>query len=61
MLAIAAMTAAEKCKIIAIDIRSAIINVDTTPTEVEVHMKLNRVMTSMLMQFDPSYEKYWEL
>lgn len=30
-------------------------------TGVEVHIRLNRVMTSMVMQLDPSYEKYREL
>ena len=30
------------------------------PTGVEVHMRLNRVMTSMLMELDPSYEKHCE-
>ena len=31
------------------------------PTGIEVHMRLNRIMTSMLVQLDSSYEKYREL
>jgi hypothetical protein len=30
------------------------------PTGVEVHMRLNRVMTSMLINLDPSYQQYCE-
>ena len=30
------------------------------PTGVEVHMRLNRVMTSMLITLDPSYKRYQE-
>lgn len=30
------------------------------PTGVDVHMRLNRVMSSMLMQLDPSFRKYRE-
>ena len=30
------------------------------PTEIEVHMRLNRVMTSMLITLDPSYKRYQE-
>jgi Reverse transcriptase (RNA-dependent DNA polymerase) len=61
VLAIAAIAAAESRKVIAIDIGGAFLNADMAPTGVEVHMRLNRVMTSMLMQLDPSYEKYREL
>jgi Reverse transcriptase (RNA-dependent DNA polymerase) len=60
VLAIAAIAAAESRKVIAIDIGGAFLNADMAPTGVEVHMRLNRVMTSMLMQLDPSYEKYRE-
>ena len=45
---------------IAIDIGCACLNTGLAPTGIEVHMRLNRVMTSMLMQLDPSYEKYRE-
>jgi dihydroxyacetone kinase DhaKLM complex PTS-EIIA-like component DhaM len=60
VLAIAAIAAAERRKVIAIDIGGAFLNADMAPTRVEVHMRLNRIMTSMLMQLDPSYEKYRE-
>ena len=54
VLAIAAIAAAENQKGIVIDIVGAFLNADMAPTGVEVHMRLNRVMTSMLMQLDPS-------
>jgi Reverse transcriptase (RNA-dependent DNA polymerase) len=60
VLAIAAIAAMESRKVIAIDIGGAFLNADMAPTGVEVHMRLNRVMTSMLIQLDPSYEKYRE-
>ena len=60
VLAIAAIAAAENQKGIVIDIVGAFLNADMAPTGVEVHMRLNRVMTSMLMQLDPSYSKYCE-
>ena len=60
VLAIAAIAAAESRKVIAIDIGGAFLNADMAPTGVEVHMRLNRVMTSMLIQLDSSYEKYRE-
>ena len=54
VLTIAAIAAAENQKGIVIDIVGAFLNADMAPTGVEVHMRLNRVMTSMLMQLDPS-------
>jgi Reverse transcriptase (RNA-dependent DNA polymerase) len=57
VLAIAAIAAAESRKVIAIDIG---LNADMVPTGVEVHIRLNRVITSMLMQLDPSCERYRE-
>ena len=60
MLSIAALAASEGCKVVAIDIGGALLNADMAPTEVEVHMRLNRVMTSMLITLDPSYKRYQE-
>ena len=53
VLAIAAIAAAESRKVIAIGVGGAFLNADMAPTGVEVHMRLNRVMTSMLMELDP--------
>jgi hypothetical protein len=44
--------------VIAIDIGGEFLNTEMASTGVEVHMRLNRIMTSMLMQLDPSYEEY---
>lgn len=55
MLALAAIAASESHKVIAISIGDASLNTDMTPAG--VHMRRNRVMTSMIMQLDPSYEK----
>ena len=58
VLAIAAIAAAENRKVIAIDIGGAFLNADMSPTGVDVHMRLDRVMSTMLVQLDPSYEKF---
>ena len=58
MLAIAAIAAAENRKVIAIDIEGAFLNADMSPTSIDVHMRLDRVMSTMLIQLDPSYEKF---
>lgn len=55
---IAAIAAAEGRKVIAIDIGGAFLNADMSPTGIEVHMRLDRVMSTMLVQLDPSYEKF---
>jgi hypothetical protein len=58
VLTVAAIAAREGRKVIAIDIGGAFLNADMAPIGVEVHMRLDRVMTSMLIQLDPSYKKY---
>ena len=60
VLSIAALAASEGRKVVAIDIGGAFLNADMAPTGVEVHMRLNRVMTSMLITLDPSYKRYQE-
>ena len=60
LLAITAIAAAEGRKVIAIDIGGAFFKSDMAFTGVDVHMRLNRVMSSMLMQLDPSFNKYRE-
>ena len=56
VLAVAAIAAAEGCKVVAIDIGGAFLNADMSPAGIDVHMRLDRVMSSMLIQLDPSYE-----
>ena len=57
-LSIAAIAAKEGRKFIAIDIGGAFLNADMSPTGIDVHMRLDSVMSSMLIQLDPSYEKF---
>jgi hypothetical protein len=38
----------------------AFLNVDIAPTGIQVHMRLDRVMTQMLMQIDPTHQQYVE-
>ena len=61
VLTIAAIAAAEGRKVIAIDIGGAFLNADMSPTGIDVHMRLDRVMSSMLIQLDPSYEKFRDM
>jgi predicted lactoylglutathione lyase len=60
VLAVAAIAAAEGRKVVAIDIGGAFLNADMSPTGIDVHMRLDRVMSSMLIQLDPSYETFRE-
>ena len=60
VLTVAAIAAAEGRKVVVIDIGRAYLNADMTPTGVVVHMRLDRIMTSMLIKIDASYEKYLE-
>ena len=52
VLAIAAIAAVENRKVIAIDIGGAFLNADMFPTGIDVHMRLDRVMSTMLIQLD---------
>ena len=58
VLTVAAIAAKEGRRVIAIDIGGAFLNADMSPTGIDVHMRLDRVMSSMLIQLDPSYEKF---
>jgi hypothetical protein len=60
VLVVAAIAAAEGRVIEVIDIGGAFLNADMAPTGVTVHMRLDRIMTSILLQIDPSYQKYVE-
>ena len=54
VLTVAAIAAKEGRRVIAIDIGGAFQNADMSPTGIDVHMRLS----SMLIQLDPSYEKF---
>ena len=55
VLAVAAIAAAEGRKVVAIDIGGAFIIADMSPTGIDMHMRLDRVMSSMLIQLDRAY------
>jgi hypothetical protein len=55
VLAVAAIAAAENRTAVTMDIGGAYLNADLAPTGVEVHMRLDKIMTAMLLQIDPSY------
>ena len=57
-LTVAAIAAKEGRRVIAIDIGGAFQNADMSPTGIDVHMRLDRVMSSMLIQLDSPYEKF---
>jgi hypothetical protein len=42
------------------DIGGAFLNADITSTVIKVHMRLNRVLTDMLIQIDPDHARYVE-
>ena len=58
MLTIAAIAAAKNRKVFAIDIGGAFLNADMSPTGIDVHMRLDCVVSTMLIQLDLSYEKF---
>ncbi len=42
------------------DIGGAFLNADITSTRIKVHIRLNRVLTDMLVQIDPKHARYVE-
>ena len=60
VLTVAAIAASEGRNVITIDIGGAFLNADIAPTGIQVHMRLDRVMTQMLIQIDPTYQQYVE-
>ena len=54
------IAASEGRNVITIDIGGAFLNADIASTGIQVHMRLDRVMTQMLMQIDPTYQQYVE-
>lgn len=51
---VAAIAAREHRQRVVIDIGGAFLNADMAPTGIDVHMRLNKVMTQMLTEIDPS-------
>ena len=60
VLAIAAIAACEGRLVTVMDIKGAFLNADITSTGIKVHMRLNRVLTDMLVQIDPKHARYVE-
>ena len=60
VLTVAAIAAAEGREVVVIDIGGAFLNADMSPTGVLVHMRLDRIMSAMLIQIDPTYSQYLE-
>jgi hypothetical protein len=60
VLTIAAIAAAEGRQVMVIDIGGAFLNSDISPTGVKVHMRLDKLMTSILVEIDPSFSVFVE-
>ena len=60
VLAIASIAAHESRSVIVMDIGGAFLNADITNTGIKVHMRLNRVLTAMLVLIDPEHAKFVE-
>ena len=43
-----------------IDIGGALLNADIAPTGVKVHMRLDRIMTQLIIEIDASYKQFVE-
>jgi hypothetical protein len=57
---IMAIAAAEKRKVIVIDIGGAFLHADLAPTGIDVYMRLDSTMAGMLVKLDPSYISFVE-
>ena len=57
---VATIAAAENRVVETIDIGGAFLNADMAPTGVTVHMRLDRIMTRMLVEINSSYERFLE-
>lgn len=60
VLTIAAIAAAERRSVMTMDIGGAFLNADITSTGVHVHMRLDKLMSAMLVQIAPEYEEFVE-
>jgi hypothetical protein len=54
VLTVAAIAASEGRNVVTIDIEGAFLNADIAPTGIQVHMRLDCVMTQMMMQIEPT-------
>ena len=54
------IAASEGRSAITIDIGGAFLNADIAPTGVKVHMRLDRMMTQLLIEIDASYKQFVE-
>ena len=58
VLAVAAIAAKEGRTVLSIDIGGAFLNADIAPTGVDVHMRLDKLMTAMMVDITPAYKDY---
>ena len=61
LLTVASIAAAESRYVLIIDIGGAFLNASMSPTGVTVHMRLNALMSSILVKIAPLYKKYLEV
>ena len=55
VMVVAAITAAEYRQVMTIDVGGAFLNADITTTRINVHVRLDPVMTKMLVEIAPEY------
>jgi hypothetical protein len=60
VLTVAALAAMERREVIVLDIGGAFLNASMEPTGIVVHMRLDRVLTAMLLEIDESYREFLE-
>ena len=60
LLSVASIAAAESRHVMVIDIGGAFLNASMEPTGVLVHMRLNKIMATILLKIDQSYERFLE-
>jgi len=60
VLAVAAIAAKEGRRVVTIDIGGAFLNAKMPDTGIKVHMRLDSMMTELLLKIDPSYSVYLE-
>jgi hypothetical protein len=58
VLSVAAIATSKNRHVVTVDIGGAFLNADMEPIGVKVHMRLDKIMTSMLVQIDKSYSPF---
>ena len=58
VLAVAVITTCEGKLVIVMDIGRAFLNAYITSTGINVHMRLNRALTDMIVQIDPKHAQF---